>query len=639
MTASIQNTERNNTLRILNKIAEGIGCSISDISFRIYLKEHNIILSPDDFNLVPDLNDESVKFEGSWRDINIIWDFKKSKGGYTVSLKAYSDNQLNCTAFDSLIVRYKPETGNIMDWRVLQYSDRYVTNPIGFPTVKEALEIDTPCNMLTGTFRNNKEKGLFLGTVLPQDNRHLYKMQMLESGQLQFTCTTRFITTVCTDNSLSSEITWISACKNVKESFDAYADFVPFLPDDPKPVRGWNSWDYYYFSVSLDALIENMEAIRKDDILSKNIQYIVIDDGWQHMYGEWEPNYKFPGGLERAVKEIKVRGFIPGIWLAPLFIDTASYAGLRMPELMVKNEYGDPLIYDGNYILDPTSPAGKKFLKGIYTKLYEMGFRYFKVDHVRCLLNVDRFYEKHKGPYEVLRDLFALIRECVTEESYILGCSLPLECGPGLSDAGRTGIDIHNQWNHLEWALECYTFKYWANKRVWVNDIDFLIVRGKDTSLEEETNVLNPNENNPNAPRWRRGEVFDKYEAQTWTNIVMFTRGNVFLSDRINMLNEEGKKLIRKGIQSTETTAEPLDMCCGYHPSLWLQRLNSGYRLTVINWQDEKAVYSFDFEEYRLTAPDKVVNDWTGEEIGIQNGRLNIELNSHESIVFIWDKF
>jgi hypothetical protein len=78
--------------------------------------------------------------------------------------------------------------------------------------------------------------------------------------------------------------------------------------------------------------------------------------------------------------------------------------------------------------------------------------------------------------------------------------------------------------------------------------------------------------------------------------------GNVFLSDRINMLNEEGKKLIRKGIQSTETTAEPLDMCCGYHPSLWLQRLNSGYRLTVINWQDEKAVYSFDFEEYRLTA-------------------------------------
>jgi hypothetical protein len=74
-------------------------------------------------------------------------------------------------------------------------------------------------------------------------------------------------------------------------------------------------------------------------------------------------------------------------------------------------------------------------------------------------------------------------------------------------------------------------------------------------------------------------------------------------------------------------------------PSLWLQRLNSGYRLTVINWQDEKAVYSFDFEEYRLTAPDKVVNDWTGEEIGIQNGRLNIELNSHESIVFIWDKF
>ena len=40
------------------------------------------------------------------------------------------------------------------------------------------------------------------------------------------------------------------------------------------------------------------------------------------------------------------------------------------------------------------------------------------------------------------------------------------------------------------------------------------------------------------------------------------------------MLNEEAKTHTQ-GIQSTETTAEPLDMCCGYHRP-WLQRLNSG---------------------------------------------------------------
>ncbi|NLC43055.1 MAG: alpha-galactosidase [Clostridiales bacterium] len=638
MMNTVQNANSNKVLEALNEIAIDIGSGISEISFRIYLSERDIILSPDDFALIPSIEGESVKFTGNWRDIHIEWEFNKLEVGYTVKLKAESDNQLDCTAMDSLIVKYKPNTENIMDWRVLQYTDNYVTKPIGCPTVKEALEIDSSCNLVAGAFKDNKANGLFLGTIIPQDNKHLYTMKMPESGELQYVCTTKFNSTVSIGKSLSSETTWISVNKNVKESFDTYADFVPYIPDDPIPAIGWNSWDYYYFSISMDSLIENMEEVRKDKDLSENVKYFVIDDGWQHMYGEWEPNYKFPGGLERTVKEIKDRGFIPGIWLAPLFIDSYSYPGLRMPELLLKDEYGDPISVEGNFLLDPTSPAGKEFLRKTYTKLYEIGFRFFKVDHVSYIKNVERFYEKHKGPYEVLRDLFTLIRECVTDESHILGCSLPLECGQGYADSGRTGIDVHNQWNHLEWTLECYLFKHWANKRVWINDIDFLIVRGKDTSLEEVTNVLNPGENHPNPPRWRRGDVFDKYEAQTWTNIVSFTGGNIFLSDRISMLNEEGKKLIQKGIKSIDVSAEPLDMCCDYHPSLWLQDLEDDYRLTIINWQDEKAIYSFNFSEYGMKSPVEVLNDWTCEKIIVKDGVLSVELNRHESIVVKWKK-
>jgi hypothetical protein len=521
---------------------------------------------------------------------------------------------------------------------VLQNSDNYVRNPIGFPTVREALEINAPCNMITGAFQDNKSNGLFLGTLIPQNNKHTYNMEMLEDNILKYTCTTKFISSLTSSTSLSSETTWISANKNVSESFDTYASFAPYLSGDPKPVTGWNSWDYYYFSVSLDALIENMEELRKDPILSENVKYIVIDDGWQHKNGEWEPNYKFPGGLERTVKEITDRGFVPGIWTAPLLIDISSYAGLRKPEILLKNHYGDPIVHSGTYLLDPTTPEGKDFLRKLYTRLYEIGFRLFKIDFVKSIFNADKFYDKTKGPYEAIRDMFSLIRECVTEESHILGCSLPIECGQGVADSGRTGIDIHNQWTHLEWALECYTFKYWAHKRIWINDPDFLIVRGNDTSVEKETNVLNPNQNNPNPSRWRSGDVFDKYEAQTWVNIVMLTGGNVFLSDRIIMLNEEGKKLIYKGLQNTGVAAEPLDMCCGYHPSVWLHKLKDEYRLTIINWFEEKTIYSFNFSEHCIEPPNEIMNFWTGEKSKVQDGILSIELNRHESAVFQWEK-
>ncbi|NLB41051.1 MAG: hypothetical protein GX815_02105 [Clostridiales bacterium] len=334
---TIQNANKDKALEALNEIAKDIGHEISDISFRIYLSERDIVLSPEDFALIPTIEEESVKFSGNWRDIYIEWEFSKLQVGYTAKLKAQSDNQLNCTAIDSFIVKYKPNTENIIDWRVLQYSNNYVTKPIGFPTVKEALEIDTSCNLVTGAFKDNKTNGLFLGTVIPQVNRHLYTMKMLEGGELQYVCTTKYNSTVSIGNSLSSETTWISVNKNVKDSFDIYAVFVPYMLGDQKPAIGWNSWDYYYFSISMDALIENMEEVRKDKGLSENVKYFVIDDGWQHKYGEWEPNHKFPGGLERTVKEIKDRGFVPGIWLAPLFIDTQSYAGLTMPELLLKD--------------------------------------------------------------------------------------------------------------------------------------------------------------------------------------------------------------------------------------------------------------------------------------------------------------
>ncbi|MEG1980031.1 MAG: hypothetical protein RR060_04860, partial [Victivallaceae bacterium] len=74
-------------------------------------------------------------------------------------------------------------------------------------------------------------------------------------------------------------------------------------------ARGWNSWDYYRWTITEDEVLSNAEFIAKDPVLSKYIKRIIIDDGWQYCYGEWEANPLFPSGMEALAKELKKMGF------------------------------------------------------------------------------------------------------------------------------------------------------------------------------------------------------------------------------------------------------------------------------------------------------------------------------------------
>lgn len=192
---------------------------------------------------------------------------------------------------------------------------------------------------------------------------------------------------------------------------------------------GWNSWDYYFADVSEQDMIENMEEIRRDPVLREYLRYIVVDMGWEHREGDWYPCYTFPNGLESYADQVRSRGFIPGIWTSPIQMQQLCKTATRHNSFLVRDEYGDPVVVDNQFVVDPTHPDGKAFIRELYTRLYRAGFRLFKVDFVSNLTHVDRFYDTTMGHYQVIRELFRIIRECVTEESHIIGCSLPKECG------------------------------------------------------------------------------------------------------------------------------------------------------------------------------------------------------------------
>ena len=80
---------------------------------------------------------------------------------------------------------------------------------------------------------------------------------------------------------------------------------------------GWSTWDYYFTSATEDDVKENVDFIAADDVLSKKIRYIALDDGWQQREGDWKSGIRYPSGLKSLVQYINSKGFEAGIWIAP----------------------------------------------------------------------------------------------------------------------------------------------------------------------------------------------------------------------------------------------------------------------------------------------------------------------------------
>ena len=362
----------------------------------------------------------------------------------------------------------------------------------------------------------------------------------------------------------------------------------------------------------------------------------MIDDGWETCVGEWYTNHRFPEGLQGLADRIRSCGLIPGIWTNGAQARDLSYPTLRQPELFIKDEFGIPQTADGMAILDPTHPETEKFVLETYSRLYEAGFRIFKVDFLSTILQGKRFHDPACGPYEAVRRLLRLIRKAVGPDSHIVGCSYPAECGPGIVDSSRISVDIHNHWLHVLWIMEYMQARFWCNGKLFRSDPDMLVVRGSDTSLEEETNVFNPWNLVPPgkdrfSSRWRRGPVFNYAEAETWANLVVFSGGDIMLGDRLSMLNEKGMGLVHSHLTPHSHAAVPLDLGDKEVSEFWYDSQTRS--LLMVNTADCMEEMEFSFPAFGLAVPDTVS---CGKPFTYQNGIFCVALRAHESAVICW---
>lgn len=233
---------------------------------------------------------------------------------------------------------------------------------------------------------------------------------------------------------------------------------------DKPPAYHWCSWYYYYHNLDMQQLQEYLDGLQTMEEKIP-IRYIQIDAGYFPANGDWLlSNERFPDGLEPAFHAIREAGYEPGIWIGPYMVGNRSRLYREHPDWILYDREDKPIrgfIMDNEpkysgyqdeeyYVLDTSHPDAMQYMRTVFTTLHEWGANLFKTDFMKWGLIDSTQVKRHtpgKTSVEYFRDFLQMIRECIGEESYWLGCIAPFQPFIGYADGMRIGGDVGSSWN------------------------------------------------------------------------------------------------------------------------------------------------------------------------------------------------
>lgn len=599
-----------------------------ELGFKIYFAKKTAYISK--ALLKGETDGDTTVYKTKVDHVNVEWIHTKHEGGTLVDMKVSSDEPLGISRIDSIIVcADKPEATD----HISVLGRETTKSEIRFP---HEFAVDTEyCETAMGLYKTLDKNGLIVAGIAPFKNICKAVINKDESGNFTFSVKTEYTEGMLDYTELKTERAYINEDTTISHLFKVYRDLLPQSTFPMPKLVGWNTWDYYLDRVKAEDIFENVAAL-KDMPFASLLDYIVIDDGWQKGWGDWRENEKFACGLKAVADDIRKAGFIPGIWMTPVGIrdDVAIFKDHQ--DWLCRNEKGELLFSMGLYYLDPTHPEAKQFILDNYKYQYDAGYRLFKMDYVSPLLEVKNFYDKDASPYGVLAQLVEDVKAYTGPDAVVLGCSLPLECGADIAPSMRIGLDIHNHFPHVRAIARSISWSSIYNNKITRIDPDFLIVRGEETSNEPliwEGNKRNDFYAPPRVKQtdknrmkliWRHGDQFDAIEAETWANLVAISGGNIFLSDRMSVLNERGIKIIENAFKIAGDSLEPVYLADDYRqPSLW----KGDKAVVIVNWEEMPRTITVSGIDKKLTS----------DKPFIQKGdKVTVTLLPHESFAGLY---
>ncbi|MEZ0395644.1 MAG: glycoside hydrolase family 36 protein [Anaerolineales bacterium] len=211
-----------------------------------------------------------------------------------------------------------------------------------------------------------------------------------------------------------------------------------------RPPRVWCSWYSLYTAID-----ENILHQALNDLANLPFDVFQVDDGWQRAIGDWEPNAKFPSGMDVLSARIQASGRTAGLWLAPLIVVPSAPLYQQHPDWLLRDEKGNPVSAGFNwgeplFALDTTHPAVLEWLAALMQKVRGWGYDYLKLDFLYAgALPGKRYLDLPRET--AYRNGLKVLREAMGD-AYFLTCGAPILPSIGLCDGMRIGPDVADIW-------------------------------------------------------------------------------------------------------------------------------------------------------------------------------------------------
>jgi alpha-galactosidase len=303
----------------------------------------------------------------------------------------------------------------------------------------------------------------------------------------------------------ADEVEWFIAFGQENVCFAEYADQLGnrlgIIKKNVAP-RVWCSW-YSLYTIIDEAILYKIF----DDLGDLPFDVLQVDDGWQVNIGDWEPNQKFPSGMNVLAEKIKSTGRQAGLWLAPLIATKSSRLFHEHSDWFLRDKRGRFVSAGFNwgeqlYALDTTHPDVTRWLIALMKQVRSWGFDYLKLDFLYAGALKGKRY-KDMPREAAYRESLGMMREAMGADAFFLTCGTPILPAIGLCDAIRIGPDVSHDWEKYRDAALLYNPTTPGTKnairtvihRLWLKpllhiDPDVAYFESKENSLTQEQKML-----------------------------------------------------------------------------------------------------------------------------------------------------
>ncbi|MEI6752877.1 MAG: hypothetical protein WCK78_06895 [Paludibacter sp.] len=443
-----------------------------------------------------------------------------------------------------------------------------------------------------------------------------------------------------------------------REGLELYADYLAksyqiHLPKKPNVYCTWYHRDVTGSGASTEKALKENARFAAQNLAPYGLNVMQIDDHWQSSMIDGidyknnnkqvngiklgdgpiksftEANFNFPSGMDYTAKSLNKEGFTAGLWFMPFSGDVHHPSFDK--NIFAKNaKTGEPYEvkqWSGTCI-DATSPAGEAFLRKRFKRIYDWGYRYFKIDGLHTGAPSENIYitrtYKGKPSYgdaklynndmtyvQCFRKGLSLLKE-EAPNAFLLGCAATqnmslfassfgfvdaMRVGPD-NDSGRTG-----NWQRVTAGADFAGNLYFLNNKVWYNDPDPYYIR--------ESNPLN-------KARW----------MLSWQSV----SGSLSTtSEQYADLSAERLDMIKRGLPTHSLPVRPVDILENVHPAIWLVHNERMNIIGLFNWKEHeqtKITYSLNRMGLDENKEYEIFDFWANKYLGKMKSQLQTVLDS-----------